>query len=93
MRPMEVPRLGVESELQLLAYTTATETWDLSHFSDLHQSSQQCGIRNLLSKARDGTYIRMRIHFCSATMGIFFFFLDPHPCHMEVPWLGVQLEL
>ena len=25
-RPMEVPRLGVESELQLLVYTTATAT-------------------------------------------------------------------
>ena len=25
---MEVPRLGVKSELWLLAYTTATETWD-----------------------------------------------------------------
>ena len=28
---MEVPRLGVELELQLLAYTTATATWDPSH--------------------------------------------------------------
>ena len=27
---MEVPRLGVELELQLLAYTTATETRDPS---------------------------------------------------------------
>ena len=27
---MEVPRLGVESELQLLAYTTNTATWDPS---------------------------------------------------------------
>ena len=27
---MEVPRLGVESELQLLAYTIATATWDQS---------------------------------------------------------------
>ena len=27
---MEVPRLGVESELQLLAYTTASATQDLS---------------------------------------------------------------
>ena len=30
LQQMEVPRLGIESELQLLAYTTATETWDLS---------------------------------------------------------------
>ena len=27
----EVPRLGVESELQLPAYPTATATWDPSH--------------------------------------------------------------
>ena len=26
---MEVPRLGVKSEVQLLAYTTATVTWDI----------------------------------------------------------------
>ena len=36
---MEVPRLGVESELQLPAYTTAT--WDPSHICDLHRSSWQ----------------------------------------------------
>ena len=29
--PMQVPRPGVESELQLLAYTTATATQDPSH--------------------------------------------------------------
>ena len=28
---MEVPRLGIESEVQLPAYTTATATWDLSY--------------------------------------------------------------
>ena len=32
---MEVPRLGVESELQLLAYTTATAIRDLSYLWDL----------------------------------------------------------
>ena len=30
LRHMDVPRLGVESELQLPAYTTATATLDLS---------------------------------------------------------------
>ena len=35
---MEVPRLGVELELQPLAYTTAIATWDPSHIFDLqHQ--------------------------------------------------------
>ena len=49
---MEVPRLGVESELQLLAYTTATAMLDLSCVCDLHHSSQQC--RVLTCWARPG---------------------------------------
>ena len=51
----EVPRLGVELELQLPAYTTATATRDLSHVCDLHHSSQQRRILNPLSEARDRT--------------------------------------
>ena len=54
---MEVPRLGVQSDLQLLAYSTATATWDLSTVCDLHHSSWQCQILNPLSKARDRTQI------------------------------------
>ena len=54
---MEVFRLGVESELQLLAYTTATAMWDLSCICDLHHSLWQGQILNLLSKARDQTCI------------------------------------
>ena len=54
---MEVPRLGVESELQLPAYTTATATQDLRRLCDLHHSSWQCWILNPLSEARDGTCI------------------------------------
>ena len=38
---MEVPRLGVKSELQLLAYTTAIATPDPSCVCDLHHSSWQ----------------------------------------------------
>ena len=41
---MEVPRLGVELELQLPAYTTATATRDLSLICDPHHSSEQCRI-------------------------------------------------
>ena len=66
VRHMEVPRLGVQLELQLLVYTTATATQDLSRFGDLRHSSQQCGILNLLSEARDRTCILMdtsRIHY------------------------------
>ena len=35
-RHMEVPRLGVELELQLTAYTTPTATQDPSHVCDLY---------------------------------------------------------
>ena len=54
---MEVPSLGVESELQLLAYATATATPDPCHICDLHHSSQQRRILNPLSKARDQTCV------------------------------------
>ena len=52
-RHIEVPRLGVESELHLPAYTTATATPDPSCICKLHCSSQQCWILNPLSKASD----------------------------------------
>ena len=58
---MEVPRLGVESEL----YTTATP--GLSFVYDLHHGSWQCQILRPLSKARDRTFILIdtsQIHFC-----------------------------
>ena len=67
---IEVPRLGVESELQLLAHATATR--DPSHICDLHRSLWQRWIHNPLSKARDGICILMhtsQILFCWATMG------------------------
>ena len=69
---MEFLRLGVELELQLLAYTTATATWDRSHICELHHSSRQRWIHNPLSKARDQTHILMdtsQIRFHCATTG------------------------
>ena len=54
---VKVPRLGVELEVQLLVYTTATATVDPSSVCDLHHSSWQPGILNLLSKARNWTLI------------------------------------
>ena len=56
---MEVPRLRVELELQLLAYTTATATQDLSHVCDLPHSSWQHQILNPRSEARDRTHVLM----------------------------------
>ena len=69
---MEVPRLGIESELQLPAHTMATAMWDPSHICTLHHSSQKCQILNPLSGARDRTHILMDtswICFCCTTMG------------------------
>ena len=43
---MEVPRLGIKSELQLPAYTTAIATWDPSCIFDLYHSSWQRQISN-----------------------------------------------
>ena len=45
---MEVFRLGVESELQLLAYTTATAMWDPSHLFNLHHSHSNAGSETCL---------------------------------------------
>ena len=56
---MEVPRLGVEMELQVLAYATATAMQDLSHGCDLCHSLWQLQILNPLSEARDPTCILM----------------------------------
>ena len=56
---MEVTRLGVEPELQLPAYATATATRDLSGVCDLHHSSRQRQMLKLLSEARDQTRILM----------------------------------
>ena len=50
---MEVPRQGVESEVQLPAYTTAIATPDLSHICNLHHSSRKHQILNPVSKDRD----------------------------------------
>ena len=50
---MEVSRLGVEWEVMLLAYATATEMLDLSCVCDQHHSSLQHWILNHLREARD----------------------------------------
>ena len=69
---VEVPRLGVEPELQLLAYSIATAMPGLSCICDLHHSSWQRQILNPLSKAGDGTcnlMVPCSICFHCATMG------------------------
>ena len=108
-RHIEIPRLGVKSELQLMATAIATAISDPIRVFNLHHSSWQCWILNPLSKARDQTRnlkFPSQIHFHCAMTGtpvhflyLFFLFfvilpfLGPLPRHMEVPRLGVQLEL
>ena len=59
MWPMEVPRLEVESELQLPTYHTATATPYQGRIYHPHHSLWQCQILNPLSEAKDGTPVLM----------------------------------
>ena len=67
---MEIPRLGVKSELQLSVYAKAT--LDLSRVCNLHHSSWPHWILNQQSRPGDCTLILMdtsQIYFCCATTG------------------------
>ena len=74
---IEVPRLGVESELELLAYAAGrsepkSAMPDLSCIYNLHHSSWQGQILNPLNKSRDRTYILLdtiQVHNHCATTG------------------------
>ena len=57
LQHMEIPGLGVESKLQLLAYATAMP--NRSCLCDLHHSLWQRWILNPLGEARDQTFILM----------------------------------
>ena len=69
---MEVLRVGVESELQLLPCTTAIASQNPSCIYNPHLSSQQHRILNSLSKARDQTRVLMNpswVRYQRASMG------------------------
>ena len=62
---MEAPSLGVKSEQQLPAHTTAMATQNPSSVCNLHHSSPQRQILNPLSEARDWTQVLIdvsRVH-------------------------------
>ena len=59
LQHMKAPRLGVELELQLLAYPADATMPDQSCICDQHCSLGQRQILNPLSKARDQTYFLM----------------------------------
>ena len=58
-RHMEVLRLGVKLELQLLAYVTTTAMQDPSCTCNQHHTSGQRQLLNPLSEARDRTLFLM----------------------------------
>ena len=68
---IEIPRLVVESELQLLACATATATLDSSHICDLRRSLQQCQMLRGSNPHPRGHYAGFLT--CWATMGTFLF--------------------
>ena len=55
----ELPRVGVESELQLHTYTTVMAILDLSHICNLYGDLQQRHILHPLSKAGNQTRVVM----------------------------------
>ena len=95
---MEVQRLGVKSELQLLDCTTATATQDLRHTCDLPHS---CGYpRSLTPRVRPGmepTSSWILVGFVSTEpqqeLPIYFLkiiFGCAFSRHVEVPGTGVE---
>ena len=69
---MEVPRLGIELELQLPVYTIAIATPVLSRVCNIYHSSWQCWIPDPLNEAGDQTHILMdtsQIHLRCTTVG------------------------
>ena len=90
---MEVPRLEIELELQLLTCAIATATRDLTCVCELHHSSLQCLIPDPLGEARDQTHIIVdtsQIRFCCATMGTPMSSL----CILEIkPFLDIDLQI
>ena len=99
----ELPRLGIESELQLLAYTTSTAMQASGCICGLlHCSLRQCQILNPLSEASDPPLVLMEPSCCSLPLShngnswnidfcvcVCLSFLGLHLRHMEVPRLVV----
>ena len=94
---MEVPGLGVESELQLPGYVTGTATQDPNCLCNLQHSSRQCQLCNPLIMARDWTCILMvtGLVFHWATVGtpillLFLSFIEAWLIYKSVTLSAVQ---
>ena len=71
---MEVPRLGVELELQLPAYTTVTAMPDPSHVCDLHHSSWHNAMPDPRpTEARDRTLDSFLLHHNTNSVSFYIF--------------------
>ena len=98
LRHTEVPRLGVQSELQLPACTTATAMPDPSCICDLHHSLWQHQILNPLSEVRDRTpnlMVSSRIPFRCAMTGTpsIVSYLTERSGTLSMTWLGGSIWL
>ena len=93
LRHMEIPSVGDESELQLVAYATAIAMPDPSRVCQLPHSSEQCQILNPLSKARDWTLVLLAtswICYLWAMMGTPLFHNSALICHSLGRLLGSE---
>ena len=97
---MELSRLGVESELQLLTYATATATPDLSCIFNLQARSLTHRVGPEMEPEYSWTLVRFittkpqwELLKLKIDWIFFFFFLRPHLRHMEAPGPGVELEV
>ena len=91
---MELPRLGVKSKLQLLAYTTAEATWDRSRICDLHHSSWNARfLTHWMRPGMEPTSSWILVRFISAApqrglwfliylFWLLFIFLGKFPCYV-----------
>lgn len=84
LQHMEVHRLGVKLELELLAYTIATATRDPSCICDLYQSSQQ--VRPRIEP--ESSWRLVRFSTIESLQGLLFF------CFLffRVYWIVVDLQ-
>ena len=85
---MEVPSLGVQSEPQLLAYVTATATWDPSCVCDQQHSSQQCWILNPTERGQGSN---LRPH--GSQSGLFLLHHDRNTNNFSFNWVNVKEEV
>ena len=90
---MEVPRLGVEYQLQLPACVTATATPDVSCIYDLCHSLWQCQILNPLREARDwtGMLIDTSQVFNPLSHLAFWHLVEKNNCGMILNWKKICL--